>query len=103
MPTRTELPTISITWTTTSSPTMIFSPGRLVMMSMKIPPWKTSSVVVWCGALRRRATAALCDQDRRAEVCAEGPQVVAAGRGHLAAAALAWAYSLWRLIDYPES
>src|SRR5215208_6610868 len=42
MPTRTELPTISITWTTISSPSMIFSPGRRVMMSMKIPPWKAS-------------------------------------------------------------
>ena len=29
---RTELPTISITWTTMSSPSMIFSPGRRVMM-----------------------------------------------------------------------
>src|SRR5688500_11826671 len=33
MPMRTELPTISITWTTTSSPSMIFSPGLRVMMS----------------------------------------------------------------------
>src|SRR3954454_21047777 len=38
MPTRTVLPTISITWTTTSSPTMIFSPARRVMSSM-VPPW----------------------------------------------------------------
>jgi hypothetical protein len=34
MPTRTELPTISMTWTTISSPSMIFSPGRRVMMSI---------------------------------------------------------------------
>src|SRR5215207_7801174 len=41
MPMRTELPTISITWTTTSSPSMIFSPGFLVMMStVASPPWK---------------------------------------------------------------
>src|SRR3954468_20259756 len=38
MPTRTVLPTISITCTTTSSPTMIFSPTRRVMSSM-VPPW----------------------------------------------------------------
>src|SRR6478752_5561702 len=38
MPTRTVFPTISITCTTTSSPTMIFSPTRRVMSSM-IPPW----------------------------------------------------------------
>src|SRR5215217_2543415 len=30
---RTELPTISITWTTMSSPSMTFSPGFLVMIS----------------------------------------------------------------------
>src|SRR4051794_30198361 len=39
MPTRTVLPTISITWTTTSSPTMTFSPARRVMISMAVPPW----------------------------------------------------------------
>src|SRR3954454_6795045 len=38
MPTRTVFPTISITCTTTSSPTMIFSPTRRVMSSM-VPPW----------------------------------------------------------------
>src|SRR3954467_4334359 len=38
MPTRTVLPTISMTWTTTSSPTMIFSPARRGMSSM-VPPW----------------------------------------------------------------
>src|SRR3982751_5467626 len=38
MPTRTVLPTISLMWTTTSSPTMIFSPARRVMSSM-LPPW----------------------------------------------------------------
>src|SRR3954468_18822479 len=39
MPTRTVLPTISITWTTTSSPTMTFSPARRGMISMAVPPW----------------------------------------------------------------
>src|SRR3954453_3331132 len=34
MPTRTELPTVSITCRTMSSPSMTFSPGRRVMMSM---------------------------------------------------------------------
>src|SRR4051794_5501733 len=38
MPTRTVLPTISLMWTTMSSPTMIFSPARRVMSSM-VPPW----------------------------------------------------------------
>jgi hypothetical protein len=28
-----------MTCTTTSSPSMIFSPGRRVMMSMAVPPW----------------------------------------------------------------
>src|SRR5690242_2101300 len=40
MPMRTLEPLTSITSTTTSSPTMIFSPGRRVMMSIfQIPPW----------------------------------------------------------------
>jgi hypothetical protein len=47
------LPTISITWTTMSSPSMIFSPGRRVMMSMKIPPWKASKDV-WTAPRRWR-------------------------------------------------
>src|SRR3954454_8290689 len=34
MPMRTELPTVSITCRTMSSPSMTFSPGRRVMMSM---------------------------------------------------------------------
>src|SRR5436190_22298624 len=34
MPIRTWLPTISITWTEMSSPSMIFSPGRRVMISI---------------------------------------------------------------------
>src|SRR5690348_4091201 len=38
MPTRTVFPTISLMWTTMSSPTMIFSPARRVMSSM-VPPW----------------------------------------------------------------
>src|SRR4051794_36270407 len=38
---RTELPTISMTWTVTSSPNMIFCPARLVMINMVgVPPWK---------------------------------------------------------------
>src|SRR5215204_6305491 len=45
MPTRTVFPTISITCTTTSSPTMIFSPARRVMSSM-VPPW------IRCGWIR---------------------------------------------------
>src|SRR3954468_11204211 len=35
MPMRTWLPTISITWTEMSSPRMIFSPGRRVMISTR--------------------------------------------------------------------
>src|ERR1700754_3345818 len=45
MPTRTVLPTISLMWTTMSSPTMIFSPARRVMSSM-VPPWIQ---LVWLG------------------------------------------------------
>src|SRR4051812_6239303 len=37
MPMRTWFPTISITWMETSSPSMIFSPGRLVMISTGPP------------------------------------------------------------------
>jgi len=40
MPMRTLEPLTSITSTTTSSPSMTFSPGRRVMMSMgDVPPW----------------------------------------------------------------
>src|ERR1700742_3183651 len=97
MPMRTLEPLTSITSTTTSSPTMIFSPGRRGMMSMRgIPPWIPSQ---WsertgglCG-LRRRllleageegradggvrglvddlVTLVAHDEDRRTEVRAE--------------------------------
>src|SRR3954451_15988575 len=41
MPIRTLEPLTSMTSTTTSSPTMIFSPGRRVMMSiLGTPPWR---------------------------------------------------------------
>src|SRR3954467_5041557 len=52
MPTRGVLPTISITWTTTSSPTMTFSPARRVMISMAVPPWiRVAGGNVWAVVL----------------------------------------------------
>src|SRR4051812_9610296 len=48
MPRRTVFPTISITCTTTSSPTMIFSPTRRVMSSM-VPPWIQLRAGLWRG------------------------------------------------------
>src|ERR687898_1939105 len=94
MPTRTELPTISMTSTTMSSPTMMRSPARRVMMSTVLPPWK--SAVNRLDVQRRLGrrldhvtgeqrgahggvarlvdhlmAAAVCDQDRRAEVRTE--------------------------------
>src|SRR4051812_48154725 len=90
MPTRTVLPTISITWTTTSSPTMIFSPARRVMSSM-LPPWISCGRWMEGGGLRRGGDGgeqrgahggvrrlvddlvalALGDDDRRAQVGVE--------------------------------
>src|SRR5215218_186807 len=96
MPTRTELPTISITWTTTSSPSMIFSPGFLVMMStLRLLLGKRGGTVdaALCrlggigrreqrspdGSVRRLVdhlmAAALPDHNRRAEVATEVRQL----------------------------
>src|SRR4051794_5019825 len=103
MPTRTVLPTISITWTTTSSPIMIFSPIRRVMSSM-VPPWIQLRERVWSKFARlrggdgvgreercahRRVAAlvddlvalAVGDQDRRAQVGVKVGQLGAGADG----------------------
>src|SRR5215217_328066 len=107
MPTRTELPTISMTWTTMSSPTMTFSPGWRVMMSM----FACSSLEAMPGRgtcrarpLRRLLRHGLCEQrgphgsvrrlvdhlmatavrdhNRRAEGRTEVRQLLARANGH---------------------
>src|SRR3954447_25523457 len=89
MPTRTVLPTISFTWTTMSSPTMIFSPARRGMSSM-VPPWsqlrrgtggdsgdgrdgreERSADGSVGGLVDDLVAAALGDEDRRAQVRVE--------------------------------
>src|SRR4051812_29026134 len=89
MPTRTVLPTISLMWTTTSSPTMIFSPARRVMSSM-VPPWiqLRADGCVWIsggrdgreqrgangsvrGLIDQLVALTLGDEDRRAQVGVE--------------------------------
>src|SRR4051794_19181345 len=101
MPTRTVLPTISITWTTTSSPTMIFSPARRVMSSM-LPPWISCGRWMEGGGLRRGGDGgeqrgahggvrrlvdelvalALGHEDRRAQVGVEVRELGAGADGH---------------------
>src|SRR4051794_24727362 len=95
MPMRTVEPVTSITSMQTSSPTLIFSPARLVMMSIATPPWRTDSgrlgLVVGTGPLEQRrphrsvgglvddlVAVATRDQDRREEV---GTEVLQALRG----------------------
>src|SRR3954447_1091934 len=100
MPTRTVLPTISITCAPRSSPTMIFSPARRVMSSM-LPPW-ISCEAGGLGDLRRGGdggeqrgadggvlglvddlvAVALGDEDRRAQVRVEVRQLRAGADGH---------------------
>src|SRR3954467_7717836 len=112
MPMRTLEPETSITSMTTSSPSMTFSPGRRVMMSMgTVPPWSRlgnwsdcsgSYPVVLSGSDLRRVlreqrsadrsvgslvddlmAGTLCDQDRRAEVGTEVLQDLAGAHGHV--------------------
>src|SRR5881628_651813 len=99
MPMRTLDPETSITSMTTSSPSMTFSPGRRVMMSMgTVPPWSRGELErcsgcypvtlsgsdLRCILREQRSTdrsvgslvddlvaGTLCDQDRRAEVRTE--------------------------------
>src|SRR3712207_3577077 len=86
MPTRTDEPTISITCTTTSSPSMIFSPGLRVMMSTEFSwrPRRLGGGVVGGGLGEQRGADggvrrlvdrlvadSLAHHDRRAEVAAE--------------------------------
>jgi hypothetical protein len=47
------LPTISITWTTISSPSMIFSPGRRVIMSIEDSSLESFEIVTYRAAARR--------------------------------------------------
>src|SRR3954470_7879959 len=100
MPMRAVLPTISMTWTTMSSPSMIFSPGRRVMMSMAVPPWIRSRGLPGLGGLlgrllreqlgpqRSRAervddlvAAAVDDEDRGAQVRGELAELAARPHG----------------------
>src|SRR5215211_6235783 len=97
MPTRTELPTISMTWMTTSSPSMIFSPGFLVMMStvrssLEVTGWLGRGDGGGLGEQRgadggvRRlvdhlVAAAVRDHDRRAEVAAEVRELLGGPNG----------------------
>src|ERR1700754_3045240 len=101
MPMRTVLPTISITWTTTSSPIMIFSPTRRVMSSM-VPPWiqlrvygRTCSGSGRNGRGEQRGAngglgglvddlvaAALADEDRSAQVRVEVSELGAGANRH---------------------
>src|SRR4051812_45982085 len=112
MPIRTLDPETSITSMTTSSPSMTFSPGRRVMMSMgTVPPWSRGELwsdvreaypKVLSGSdlrsiLREQRSAhrsvggliddlmagTLCDQDRRAEVGTEVLQDLAGAHGHV--------------------
>src|SRR3954451_7020709 len=100
MPTRTVLPTISFTWKTMSSPTMIFSPTRRVMSSM-VPPWiQLRKGRKWGlrrgrdgreqrsadGSVRRLVDHLVAvtggDEDRRAQVGVEVGQLGAGADGH---------------------
>src|SRR5689334_3507994 len=95
IPTRTLDPLTSITSTTTSSPSMIFSPGRLVMMS-KVPPWERIGGRAYCvsplcadgraqgrvGHLVDDLVPALAhDDDGGSKVQAEHPQLVVMPNG----------------------
>src|SRR3954447_19242441 len=98
MPMRTELPTIFITWTTMSSPSMIFSPGRRVMMSIEDSSlesfWKCLGGDLGLGVGEQRGAhggvrglvdhleaLASGDDDRRAEVRAEVGELVRGADG----------------------
>src|SRR3954452_22734653 len=110
MPMRTLEPETSITSMTTSSPSMTFSPGRRVMMSMdgsSLEPWERSdrkSGRGRCSTLgrclrrsreQRRANGSVrglvdhlvavtvCDQDRRAQVGAEVLQRLRGANRHV--------------------
>src|SRR4051812_46367876 len=111
MPIRTLEPETSITSMTTSSPSMTFSPGRRVMMSMgTVPPWSRGELERCSGSypdnlsgsdlrclLREQRSSdrsvgsliddlmagTLCDQDRRAEVGTEVLQDLAGANGHV--------------------
>src|SRR3954471_11877088 len=87
MPMRTWLPTISITCTEMSSPRMIFSPGRRVMISTR-PGYPSGGLALGRGEQRRPhlgfrrlvedlVAAAGVEDDRRPEV---GREVPALGR-----------------------
>src|SRR6476661_4656234 len=110
MPIRTLEPETSITSMTTSSPSMTFSPGRRVMMSIGrfllgavgTERWKKRTR--WCSTLGRRfrrsreqrctnggvgslvdhlVAVTVCDQDRRAEVGAEVLQRLRGANRHV--------------------
>src|SRR3954470_14805507 len=111
MPMRTLEPETSITSMTVSSPSMTFSPGRRVMMSMgTVPPWSRGELERCSGCYpvnplgsdlgsilrEERSTdrsvgslvddlmaCTLCDQDRRAEIGTEVFQDLAGAHGHV--------------------
>src|SRR5437764_6636410 len=64
MPIRALLPTISITWIVMSSPSMMRSFARRVMMSTVLPPWKLRRIGRLDGALHRNRLGDACEQRR---------------------------------------